>query len=114
MAKKTSAETRLRVYCSIPKRLDELREVIVDYVTNQGYGVLLPFKTTSSGRIMRKRKTRRSCNNLIAKCDKFLMFGVSEETWGEFVYALKKGRANGFRFKGFDPNWKKYFKRLVP
>lgn len=104
------------IYCATPARLSDKLEEIKDFVTNQGHGQFHPFQAFEyerfEGGIVGRERTPELCKRGVDICNEFWMFGVSEGTLDELVYALKKGKTVRLFLYQFDPEWKDHYMEL--
>lgn len=87
----------------------------MNFVVKKGHAPLHPFQAFpyelyEGGRVGRK-KTMKFCRRLIDIADEFWLFGISEGTLEDLLYALKKKKLVKLHLE-FDPEWKKYYTRL--
>ena len=105
------------IYCAMPSRLIHRMKDVMDYVTGQGLAPLHPFQALPYERFEGNPKVGRIkameyCLRLVTIADKFYMFGVSNGTLEEVVYAIKIKKPVVLQFKGFDLEWQKFYKEL--
>jgi len=105
------------IYCATPSRIKNRKEEIMDFVTNQGYAPLHPFQAYPYDRFegnprIGREKSMEFCLRLVDICDEFWMFGVSEGTLIEVVYAIENGKTVRLKFESFDAEWRKFYEEL--
>lgn len=105
------------IYCATPSRLSGKLNEVMDFVTNKGYAPLHPFqafpyeKFEGNPRIGRL-ESMRFCLKLVSICDEFWMFGVSDGTLQEAVYAIRILKPIRLKLRDFDPGWEKFYADL--
>ena len=103
------------IYCAQPGRLSDKRKQVMDYVINQEHAPLHPFLAYPyelyEGGFVGRKKTMEFCQRLIDITDEFWLYGISEGTLEDLVYALKIGKPVKLHLD-FDPEWKVYYERL--
>ncbi len=105
----------LLIYCATPSRLKDKTEEIMDLVTNEGNAPFHPFQAFPFERFEGNLKVGRDdsmewCLNSIGICNAFYLFGVSDGTLQELVYA--KTVKPVFLHLEFDSEWEKHYEIL--
>jgi hypothetical protein len=106
------------IYCATPSRLVEYREIIMDFVTNQGLAPLHPFQAFPFNRFEGNPKVGRAksmeyCLRAVEMADEFWMFGISNGTLQEVVEALRIRKPIQLHFEDWQPGdleWKDIMK----
>ncbi len=103
------------VYCATPSRISNTRKEIMDYVTSQGLGPFHPFQAFEYERFeggpIGRERTMDFCRRAVDICDEFWLFGVSQGTLMELVYALSISKPIKLHLN-FDPDWENHYKTL--
>jgi|SRR3989344_6615823 len=101
------------IYCATPSRLSFKLSEIMDFVTSKGYGPLHPFQAFPIDRFesgpLGREKSMEYCFRAVSICDEFWIFGISNGTLEELVFAKKTNKKVEFYLDQFDPDWKKYY-----
>ena len=104
------------IYLATPARLKDKTEEIMDYAISLGYAPFHPFKAFPYERFeggpVGREQTMEFCKRAIDVCDLFALCGISEGTLEELNYALRKNKPVKLFLEKFDPEWKKYYKKL--
>ena len=102
------------VYCATPSRLVHKKEEIMRFASRQGYAPLHPFQALPydffEGNLeIGRTQTLDYCLRLVAICDLFWIFGISQGTLDELVHAHDIKKPVQSFVAEFDPEWKHYY-----
>ena len=105
------------IYCATPSRIASKLNDIMDFVTGQGYAPLHPFQAFPYERfegnpLIGRVKAMEFCLRLIKISDELWMFGVSDGTLEEVVYAKGINKPIKIKFDNFDSEWKRFYQEL--
>ena len=103
-------------YCSIPSRIIDRVEEIMDFIQAKKQAPFTPFlafpvERYEKGPVGRK-KTLEFCVRAVTLCDTFHFFGISEGTLLELRQAILKAKPIFLHFREFDPEWRKSLAEL--
>jgi hypothetical protein len=111
------------IYGSMPSRLVDKTDEIMEFVAKMGRACLHPFKALPykyyEGGVVGRDKTIRVCCKLIHVCDEFGIFGISEGTLIELEHHLEinpdrlRPQPLLVFIKEFDPEWRIYREKFV-
>ncbi len=107
------------LYCSIPSRMANRNEEIMDFVQKRGLAPFAPFLAFPVERFeggpVGREKTMEFCRRTIHLCDRFGLFGFSEGTiLMELSYNLDVAhKPVDHFFREFDPQWSEYIRRMA-
>lgn len=106
------------VYSATPSRMEDRVPQIDLCLKAAGHSPFQPlrafpralFEEGPTGR----EQTMVYCERAIEMCDTFWMFGISDGTLRELVYALKLGKPVRYLFREWDLDWRESYRTLGP
>jgi len=105
------------VYASMPSRMAHRTGEICKFISDKGYlsyhpFQAMPYELYEGHPKVGRRKTMQVCLKEIRDKDEFWLFGVSEGTLEELVYAQSQGKPIQYHFKEFDNEWEQFYDKL--
>jgi len=105
------------VYAATPSRLAHKKDEICKFISDKGYLPFHPFNAFpyelyEGHPKVGREKAMKVCQKAVKDNTHFWIFGISEGTLGELVYANEENKPIQRYYEQFDPDWKQFYEQL--